>query len=98
MSVRAVYGFVGFRFGITRHVARSVRIGEVELHVLRRRRRRQRIAELLRVERRQDVTRHPGSVGTVDAMFEEYHAGNLRVVAWREKDEPAVVAQVLPRS
>ena len=34
-------------------------------------------------------------VGAVDAVLEEHHAGDLRVVARREEHEPAVVAQVL---
>src|SRR6185503_15763494 len=39
--------------------------------------------------------RGPGAAMT--AVFHEHDAGNLRVVAGREEDEPAVVAQVLRR-
>src|SRR5258705_43736 len=80
LAAGRVPGFIGVRFGAW-DVAGAVRIGEVELHILRRGRRRQRFAGLLRVERRQDMARHAGGVGTVDAVLEEHHAGNLRVVA-----------------
>src|SRR5207237_9907549 len=52
-------------------------------------------AVLLREIRRQDVMRHGGGVRTVEAVLEEDHSGNRRVVARREEDEPAVVAQIL---
>src|SRR6185312_7233825 len=76
--------------------AAAARVGilVIEAQVLVRRRRRQRLAVLLGEERRQDVMRDRGGVGAVDAVLEEDDAGNLRVVARREEDEPAVVAVV----
>ena len=43
------------------------------------------------------MTRHARGVSAVDAVLEEDHTGDLRLVARREEDEPAIVAQVLAR-
>src|SRR5262249_60892243 len=42
----------------------------------------------------QDVVRHRRRIGPVEPVLEEHDAGDLRVVARREEDEPAVVAEV----
>src|SRR5262245_46110055 len=79
-----------------RRAAARVGILVVQPQVLVRRRRRQRLAVLLGEVGRQDVVRDRGGVGTVNAVFEEDDAGDRRIVARREEDEPAVVPQILP--
>src|SRR5207244_2764368 len=60
-----------------------------------RRRRRQRTSFLLREERVEDVMRDRRGVRSVNAVLEKHDAGDLGLVARREEEEPAVVAQVL---
>src|SRR3954453_8693280 len=74
----------------------GVRILVVESQLFVGRRGGQGLAVLGGEVRRKNVMRQRSRVRAVDAVFQEHDAGNLRVVARSEENEPAVVAQVLP--
>src|SRR5690348_2626175 len=71
--------------------AASEPIAQIEAHLLTGRRRRQRPPFLLGEVGFENVLRHRGGVGAVDAVLEEHDAGDLRIVARREEREPAVI-------
>ena len=71
-----------------------VGIDEVQMQALVGRRRWQRSSVQLGEIGREDVVGDARGVAAVDAVLEEDDAGDGRVIAWREKHEPAMVAQV----
>src|SRR6516164_4360069 len=56
---------------------------------------RQRPAVLFREEGVENVVGHQCRIRSVNAVFQEDHPRNLRLIARRKEDEPAVVLQVL---
>src|SRR4051794_9414923 len=74
------------------------RISQIQMHVLARRRRRQGLPILFREIGFENVLGDRGGIGAVNAVFEEDHARDFRIVAWREERKPSVIAKVLRRS